>query len=461
MISGYVDFGTNRTWATVRVQYSYDNSYFYVDDVEVSITSWTTYNRVTDGYIKVNGYTIDSGGLQFIPTTADFYSLGISGSVPLTSSVTISFHAKNWSGWYAVTDYSEYQFMINDGSSATINTTGDSGGDSGGGNWETDGKCTLHINEGNGTKITVQRTWSDFGDYGNVYLSDGDAIYYPADRFQITAEALPGYKIDYYTSDDGEYLPFIMDNLTKPDDGEPYQLSRNLDATVSSTATVDTGVRIDGDTKYRCCIDTEHVVYPENISQCSIIGQRSCKGYYDVSLENDYDTISNGYWGACRIGGQDVLYYSYHLKFKTPEYIDNPANITVKIKMKGHDTYIDSVKTMRYALCSSDVNYQLYGMTSSEVSDEHQVASGTFDENTDAGGISSITINNVPLEPDTIYYLIVWDAHFNTSPGDKTYVSHAGEHSVVVDYTGNDPIYYTKYDFYIPYIDNGTSWEPF
>lgn len=465
MASGYVDFNTNRTWATVRVRYSYDSTRFYVDDVEVSLTQWITYNRVTDGYIRVNGTTIDSGGLQFIPTTSGFYSLGISGSVPLTSTVTISFHAKNYSGWFAVTDHADYQFMINNGTTATINTSGSSSGDSGGGSWEEAGKNTLHISEGIGTKITVQRTWTDY--YGGVgVLQDGADVWYPADRFQITAEALPGYKIDYYTSDDGERLPFIMDNLTKPYAGEPYQLSRNSDVTVSTTATRSTNIRIDDgstfDNKYWCYIDTEHVVYPADGLYCSVIGQRTCRGYSNVSLENDYDTESSGCWGSYTPGGGGKMYFSYHMKFKTPEYIDHPANLTISIKMKGMDLGFsgaaDPDPTMRYAICSSDANYQLYARTTSPVTDEFQIISGTFAENTTNGGVSNIVVKNVILDPDTIYYLIIWDANYMMS-GRQTNIYPASEHNIAVELAGSDPIYYTKFDLYIPYIDNGTSWD--
>lgn len=343
---------------------------------------------------------------------------------------------------------------------------GGNGGDSGDGSWEEAGKNKLHINEGNGTKITVLRTWTDY--YGGVgALQDGADIWYPADRFQITAEALPGYKIDYYTSDDGEYLPFIVDNLTKPYAGEPYQLSSNSDVTVSTTATRSTNIRIDDgstfDNKYWCYIDTEHVVYPADGLYCSVVGQRTCRGYSNVSLENDYNTESSGCWGSYTPGGGGKMYFSYHMKFKTPEYIDYPANLTISIKMKGMELGFsgaaDPDPTMRYAICSSDANYQLYAQTTSPVTDEFQIISGTFAENTTDGGVSNIVIKNAILDPDTTYYLIIWDANYMSS-GRQTNIYPASEHNIVVELAGSDPIYYTKFDLYIPYIDNGTSWDP-
>ena len=160
------------------------------------------------------------------------------------------------SGTFKAEDGKEYAFQVYSQTygeySPTGKTTGegfftvdfsdDSGGESGGGEDTSASAHTLHINQGEGTIIKVQRTWSDFGATG--YLSDGDTVYYPADRFQITAEPLEGYEIDYYDSDDGEHLPFMMDNLTKPYDGEPYQLLYAADATISATATTVATVHI-------------------------------------------------------------------------------------------------------------------------------------------------------------------------------------------------------------------------
>ena len=381
-------------------------------------------------------------------------------------NMNYAFQIQNWNGsWVNTSQLAEqeenafFSVVFESGS-------GGSGGDyDDGTDWESYGKNTLHIVEGIGTKITVNRTWTDY--YGGVgVLQDGADVWYPADRFQISAEALPGYKIDYYTSDDGEYLPFIMENLTKPYAGEPYQLSRNSDVTVSTTATRSTNIRIDDgstfDNKYWCYIDTEHVVYPADGLCCSVIGQRTCRGYSNVSLENDYDTESSGCWGSYTPGGGGKMYFSYHMKFKTPEYIDYPANLTISIKMKGMELGFsgtaDPDPTMRYAICSSDANYQLYAQTTSPVTDEFQIISGTFTENTTDGGISNIVIKNAILDPDTIYYLIIWDANYMMS-GRQTNIYPASEHNIVVELAGSDPIYYTKFDLYIPYIDNGASWE--
>jgi len=139
MPSGSLYFDTNRSWATVRVDYHYNSSTFYVDDVSVLTEEWAT-NRVIDGYIKLNGITIDSGGQQYYPSSLnDYYSLGVSGSCDTTSTVTISFHKNSYSAWFGVTSPSTAQYSISDGTSKSVKTSDDDdddGGDSGGGSNE-------------------------------------------------------------------------------------------------------------------------------------------------------------------------------------------------------------------------------------------------------------------------------------------------------------------------------------
>lgn len=482
MTSGYVDFNTNRSWATVRVRYSYDSSDFYINDVEVSVTQWINTSRVTDGYIKVNGTTIDSGGLQFIPNTSGFYSLGISGSVSLTSTVTVSFHAKNYSGWFAVTNPADYQFMINDGTSATINTqSGGSGGDSGGSGYV--GANTMFINPGEGTKITVYRTWSDEEANRGQYLAKEVTepimvtIYYPNDRFHILAEALPGYKIDYYYDSDGDSFPYYTDNLSKfwtndYDGAWRYQPIYDLSVSIDATATRYSCVRIDDGTNfnsYYCYIDTEYAEYPENDLNCTVDGQRS--GYYvpDIDKMNwyhNYDSTGvyhmdcGARWGADAINDQRDEYMVYFLKFTTPDFYSTSEELKIEIKMQNNNNYKESNQTVRYALCTSDENYHLYLDTVDAVSDPYQITTGTFQEVNGDNKVSTILIKTDRLQGNTTYYLLVWDSHKSSSTSDLVHVMPATNHTVTLKRdNSNGPFYYAKFDLYIPYIDNGTSWE--
>lgn len=109
----------------------------------------------------------------------------------------------------------------------------DSGGDDSGGGDSGDIANTLHIEDNGVTIITVTRTWSDAGSTG--VLSDGDTVYYPNDRFTITAEPKDGYEIDYYDNEE----PFYTENLTRYESssGYKYQPTSNGDIYVTATAT--------------------------------------------------------------------------------------------------------------------------------------------------------------------------------------------------------------------------------
>ena len=119
--------------------------------------------------------------------------------------------------------------------------SGDDDDDSGGSGSSSSGTGAniLHINQGEGTIVTVERTWSDIGDYTHdgeqVFLTDGDIVYYDADRLVITATAQDGYQLDYYDFN-GSQVPFQLSNFSNSSSGK-YKLTYNRDATITTTAT--------------------------------------------------------------------------------------------------------------------------------------------------------------------------------------------------------------------------------
>lgn len=146
-------------------------------------------------------------------------------------------------GSYTNGDFFTVEFSDDDSSSDGDDDDSGSGGSSS----SSSGINYIHINQGEGTKVTVERTWSDYGPYtnstyGQVFLYDGDPIYYPADRFVITAEALSGYEIDNYTFN-GAAVPFELSNFTTSSSGR-YKLLYNRDGTITTTAK-----KIGGDTE--------------------------------------------------------------------------------------------------------------------------------------------------------------------------------------------------------------------
>ena len=221
--------------------------------------------------------------------------------------------------------------------------------------------------------------------------------------------------------------------------------------------------------QYRCYIDTANskVTISKN---CSIIGQRSIvghPGYTHVGIISDYDTTSNGYWGHSYDYDENndtrPANHLYYLKFKTPENLNNPVKLAIAIKMHGSN-YVDTNTTMSYALCSSDETYQAYALSGYiddyPYDDGHrkfEITYGMFTENTSADGVSNIVINELSLSPNTIYYLVVCDTkHSYYYGGPTTIVKPASNHSIVITYDN----YECTYQPYIPYIDNGTTWEP-
>ena len=184
------------------------------------------------------------------------------------------FQIQNWNGTWVNTSQGAVQEE-----NSLFSVVFESGsGDSGGGGYV--GANTMFINPGEGTKITVYRTWSDDEANRHQYLakevteSTTVTIYYPNDRFHILAEALPGYKIDYYYDSDGDSFPYYTDNLSKfwtndYDGAWRYQPIYDLSVSIDATATRYSCVRIDDGTddtnfgEYLCYIDTDYGSYTQ------------------------------------------------------------------------------------------------------------------------------------------------------------------------------------------------------
>lgn len=253
--SGTLQFSTNQSWASYRVKYSYDSSEFTIESVEVKITQYASVNRVINGLVKINNETIATVNQQIVIDVLDeWVDLDISGSADVTDTVTVSFKGSTYSKFYAAASSDTLQFYITPESQTVIvNESGsgsgsgsdddDNGSSSGGdsGSSSTSGEGTLYISQGEGTTITVERTWSDFGDYtrsetGQVFLKTGDKVYYPADRFVITVTAKEDYQLDYYDFE-GELIPCDLTNFTFSSNNTKYKLKASGNAIIATTAT--------------------------------------------------------------------------------------------------------------------------------------------------------------------------------------------------------------------------------
>lgn len=209
---------------------------------------------------------------------------------------------------------------------------------------------------------------------------------------------------------------------------------------------------------YQCYINTKYLQFATD--NCEIIGQtnlttNSATGALSLGTYNLTSTVKMG----VGYSSPSYNYYPCYLKFKTPTTFTKFDDIVFYIKLTGTNyKTIELIRTMRYALCTSDSNYSSYANIYNAVSDKNQIATGTFNTNTANGSTITIKISSVSLNPGTEYYLIIW-------PYDQyepvVTVSKASLHKiVVVNRETENASYKTEPLLYTPYIDNGTSWDP-
>lgn len=200
----------------------------------------------------------------------------------------------------------------------------------------------------------------------------------------------------------------------------------------------------------RVYIDRVNASSEETVN-CSMNGQVYNGDVYSVS--------SSAY-----VGRNSSTYYTYALKFTTPNFVGIPNSITFSI---GAHSNGYSTAWLHYALCSSDENFNDYRNTTDMIVDDAQFSSGpvTFSSLSSAVSLHTFTIPSpVSLSPNTTYYLILWS---NTGGG-MCIVDDISHHKVVLEYTDTS-IKFDMYEIYIedgtnwykyvPYIDNGTSWD--
>lgn len=178
--------------------------------------------------------------------------------IPQTNNDSGTFDAENGHS-YAFQAIWGSENGISNGDVFTVNF--DSGGGDPGGGDDTHTSVTLHVNEGEGSKVTVIRTWSNnsnnyYSNTGGVMYKDGvmhdNTIWFDGDFFEIAVEAEDGYELDYYSLN-GNTVPFSADNLYYESAGEiisdsRYRLAIDADLTITTTATPISTVRIYNDT---------------------------------------------------------------------------------------------------------------------------------------------------------------------------------------------------------------------
>lgn len=203
--------------------------------------------------------------------------------------------------------YSDGDFFTVESGSSGGNSGGSDSGDSGGGNTSTSAHY-LYIDQGEGTIIKVERTWSDYGNYtgsnGNwdekVFLSHQDYVYYPSDRFQITIEPSAGYEIDDYE----------LYNLVKPSDAEPYQLSTADYAGIYATATPKQ-YKLSATTGVGSYIIVERISSKREDAELGVLANGAAIYHFDVlkityGVEAGYEAV-NGVISGCIENSDDTF----------------------------------------------------------------------------------------------------------------------------------------------------------
>ena len=127
-----------------------------------------------------------------------------------------------------------------------------------------------------------------------------------------------------------------------------------------------------------------------------------------LSQGYSYSGESFSYSSGNALAGGNGYYYVYGLRFTTPNFTGTSSKIVFEMQfIKASYTNSD----FRYALLSSDINISNYHNTGNAVSDANQIANGIWSlrELNDSYKSYSLTIDTTLLNPNTTYYLVLWD----------------------------------------------------
>lgn len=459
MASGTITLSSDKAWAGY-IEWTSTSS-----DAGYSVTA-KLYTYKTDGLPTSSAYGNFTGSFTVGVSTesVSYAQEETSATLRFTKTVTVSGDTcaisasiggppeTTLDGHYL--SGSETVTVTNSGGGDSGGDSGDSGGDSG----ETEYQYEYTLNYIVGEHCTIEEY--KYGILLNT-VTESKSVKRKTDSleprtFVFTAD--DGYKLSGCSIDgvacDGE------GTLTPRNNGE-YTIIASAIPMNASGIFIDNGA---GHSLYECYIDTEYAEYPTNDVSCTVVGQRS--GYRSTSgnmswseSASSYNTTYSASWSA-GYDSSGSRYNVYFLKFTTPEFSNTSKELKVEIKMQNNSYYSESDPTVRYALCTSDENYSLYLDTLDAVNDPYQIATGTFQEVNGDGEISTILIETDELKSNTTYYLLIWDAHRDNIIATSTTAMPASNHTITLTCEDrSSPTYYTKFVKYIPYIDNGTSWE--
>lgn len=173
--------------------------------------------------------------------------------------------------------------------------------------------------------------------------------------------------------------------------------------------------------------------------------------------------------GSYRPNANSQPWYDvYLLKFTTPKFMGVSKKITIKLPMNTtHYDYATVSLPLRFAVCKSDSNKDMYRNTHENVPDGNQIVVGEWDVtisynyNYTNPTYYELDINTIDLQSNTTYYLFLWGRDV-ASDYSGAYVYYAPYISVITEYYESSCRIDdgTEIKRAMCYIDNGDSWLP-
>lgn len=226
--SGDSGGGTNsslKTYTVTALGVTAEVTYTSGPEVTVTIKSWSGYSSIP--YWRIKGVKSEGDGNTYLEQNNK--SSNSFDSVDLGYGDGYNDGGKNYI--FQVCKNSNWN---NDGGDASkfhvdFSLAGEGGG-------ESSSPVTLHIVQGIGTELIVNRIQSTNGSIGVLEVNTSHQVWYDSDVFEITAKALNGYELNYYSSG-GVEVGFLLNNFYQIS-GNEYSLIMDADASIVATATL-------------------------------------------------------------------------------------------------------------------------------------------------------------------------------------------------------------------------------
>lgn len=410
-------------------------------DTNLKVTINVTYNESNSWRVKKQGVYGDNYEVQRTDG-------GTTGSFQAVNGQTYVFQSIINGKWTNSLDDSG-NFTV--GSSSSGGDSGDDDDDDGGSSssgGSSFSKKYLHISQGKGTVVQVERVSSSYYGYsnGSYEVVHGSSIYWPGDVLRITAYAEDGYEINYYTDSNGNVFPFEFTGLDYNKNTGLFS-SRNATPIITITAK-----RISGEDEIKPVISQD---------VATIVGQKGRASETSGSFNSNNSTYNNNDCYYAR-----YLYESKYnenlrevaiIKFIAPKFDGVSTSIDVGLYIRSlGGTFID----LNITLCTSDEYYSMYFSDGSDnwiPNDPTKIATTTVVvTDVDVGERLWAKIPTNLIKSEQEYYLIAWLPKKVNGKDRNVGFDPATYHRIYVNYTTQNVVYICddgqKYNPYHCYI---------